>query len=128
EIGTLNVEQALGRGARRRLVVKLPALVTVHPAAPGPLPFAFAGVRRGHVETQEMAFATPAPHEVEERPYRPRPKLIAKAAAGASAAERLKAATVAASGGGKLLVDPAPEDAAREILAHLRALGLIAGR
>ena len=128
EPGTLSVEQALGRGARRRLVVRLPALVTVHPAAPGPLPFAFAGVRRGHVETQEIAAAVPAPRAVEERPYRPRPKLIAKAAAGASAAERLKAATVAASGGGKLLVDPAPEDAAREILAHLRALGLIAGR
>lgn len=128
EAGTLSVEQALGRGARRRLVVRLPALVTVHPAAPGPLPFAFTGVRRGHVETQEIASTTPAPRAVNERPYRPRPKLIAKAAAGASAAERLKAATVAASGGGKLLVDPAPEDAAREILAHLRALGLIAGR
>lgn len=132
EPGTLSVEQALGRGARRRLVVRLPALVTVHPAAPAPLPFAFAGVRRGHVETQEIAAPaaapTLAPREVEERPYRPRPKLIAKAAAGASAAERLKAATVAASGGGKLLVDPAPEEAAREILAHLRALGLIAGR
>lgn len=130
EAGTLSVEQALGRGARWRLVVRLPALVTVHPAAPGPLPFAFTGVRRGHVETQEIAApsSAPAPRAVDERPYRPRPKLIAKAAAGASAAERLKAATVAASGGGKLLVDPAPEDAAREILAHLRALGLIAGR
>lgn len=128
EPGTLSVEQALARGARRRLVVRLPALVTVHPAAPAPLPFAFAGVRRGHVETQEIASATLAPRELEERPYRPRPKLIAKAAAGASAAERLKAATVAASGGGKLLVDPAPEEAAREILAHLRALGLIAPR
>lgn len=128
EIGTLNVEQALGRGARRRLVVRLPALVTVHPAAPAPLPFAFAGMRRGQVEMREAAPSAPAPHEVEERPYRPRPKLIAKAAAGASAAERLKAATVAASGGGKLLVDPAPEEAAREILAHLRGLGLIAPR
>lgn len=128
EPGTLSVEQALGRGARRRLVVRLPALVTVHPAAPAPLPFAFAGVRRGHVETQEIVSTSAAPRAVDERPYRPRPKLIAKAAAGASAAERLKAATVAASGGGKLLVDPAPEDAAREILAHLRALGLIAGR
>jgi electron transfer flavoprotein beta subunit len=122
--GTLAIEQALARGARRRLVVRLPALVTVHPAAPAPLPFAFAGLRRGRVEISETPPApTPAP-EVEERAYRPRPKLIAKAAAGASALERLRAATEAASGGGRLLVDPAPDEAAREILAHLRALGL----
>ncbi|MDQ0348526.1 electron transfer flavoprotein subunit beta [Ancylobacter vacuolatus] len=126
--GTLGVEQALARGARRRLVVRLPALVTVHSAAPAPLPFAFAGMRRGRVETREAPPApAPAP-DVEERAYRPRPKLIAKAATGASALERLRAATEAASGGGRLLVDPAPEEAAREILAHLRALGLPAGR
>lgn len=126
--GTLAIEQALARGARRRLVVRLPALVTVHPAAPAPLPFAFAGMRRGRVETREgLSAPAPAP-DVEERAYRPRPKLIAKAAAGASALERLRAATEAASGGGRLLVDPAPDEAAREILAHLRALGLPAGR
>lgn len=128
EPGTLGVEQALARGARRRLLVRLPALVTVHPAAPPPLPFAFAALRRGRVETRDALPATPAPRTIEERPYRPRPKLIAKAAAGASAQERLKAATEAASGGGKLLVDPSPEEAAREILAHLRALGLVAAR
>ncbi|WP_018387677.1 hypothetical protein [Ancylobacter sp. FA202] len=129
--GTLAIEQALARGARRRLVVRLPALVTVHPAAPPPLPFAFAGMRRGRVEIREVetreGLPAPAP-EIEERAYRPRPKLIAKAAAGASALERLRAATEAASGGGRLLVDPAPEEAAREILAHLRVLGLRAGR
>lgn len=123
--GTLTVEQALPRGARRRLVVRLPALVTVHPAAPAPLPFAFAAARRGTVETRPGIAARRAAPEVEERPYRPRPKLIARAAAGASAAERLKAATQAASGGGRLLVDPLPEEAAREILAHLKEIGVL---
>lgn len=124
--GTLTVDQALPKGARRRVVARLPAVVTVHPAAPAPLPFAFAAARRGIIE-QHQGVAEPSPETaaIEERPYRPRPKLIARAPAGASAADRLKAATQAASGGGKLLVDPAPEEAAREILAHLRAIGVV---
>lgn len=123
--GTLNLEQALPRGARRRLVIRLPALVTVHPAAPAPAPFAYAAVRRGSVETRPGIASPRAESALEERTYRPRPKMIAKAAAGASAAERLKAATQSSSGGGRLLVDPAPEDAAREILAHLREIGVL---
>lgn len=123
--GTLNLEQALPRGARRRLIIRLPALVTVHPAAPAPAPFAYAAMRRGGVETRPGIASPRAESALEERAYRPRPKMIAKAAAGASAAERLKAATQSASGGGRLLVDPAPEDAAREILAHLREIGVL---
>jgi electron transfer flavoprotein beta subunit len=123
--GTLNLEQALPRGARRRLVIRLPALVTVHPAAPAPAPFAYASMRRGSVEVLPGIAAPRVDNALEERAYRPRPKLIAKAAAGASAAERLKAATQSASGGGRLLVDPTPEDAAREILAHLREIGVL---
>lgn len=126
--GTLAVEQALPRGARRRLVVRLPALVTVHPAAPAALPFAFAAARRGAVEARPGLVALRAPTQIEERPYRARPKLIAKAAAGASASERLKAATEAASGGGRLLVDPPPEEAAREILTHLQDIGVLRRR
>lgn len=126
--GSLAMEQALARGARRRLVIRLPAVVTVHPAAPAPLPFAFAAMRRGQVETRDGLSSAASPRGIEERPYRPRPKLIVKAAAGATAAERLRAATEAASGGGRLLVDPPPEEAAREILQHLRALGLLPGR
>ncbi|MBB3772379.1 electron transfer flavoprotein beta subunit [Angulomicrobium tetraedrale] len=123
--GTVSLEQALPRGARRRLTLRLPALVTVHPAAPAPLPFAFAAMRRGMLETREGVPAPRAAGEVEERAYRARPKLIAKSAAGASATERLKAATEAASSGGRLIVDPAPEDAARAILAHLRQIGVL---
>lgn len=123
---TLVVEQALARGARRRVTVRLPAVVTVHPAAPAPLAYAFGAARRGIVETRPGLSGSIAPVPgIEEKPYRARPKLIAKAGAGASAAERLKAATEAASAGGRLLVDPAPEEAAREILAHLREIGVL---
>lgn len=128
EPGTLKVEQALPRGARRRLLLRLPVLITVHPAAPAPRPFAFASARRGLIETRPGLAAPRPASALEERAYRPRPKLIAKAAAGASAAERLKAATEAASGGGRLLVDPPPEEAAREILGYLRGIGVVAKR
>lgn len=125
EDGTLTVEQALPKGARRRVVVRLPAVVTVHPAAPAPLPFAFGVARRGVIETETGIAAAPTESTIEQRPYRKRPKLIATSAAGASAADRLKAATETASTGGKLLVHPEPIEAAREILDHLRGIGII---
>lgn len=124
--GTLAVEQALPRGVRRRIVLRLPAVITVHPAARPAVPFTFAEARRGVIEVREVTgSAVERQSEIEERSYRKRPKLIAKAAAGASAAERLKAATQAASAGGKLLVNPTPDEAAREILSHLRSIGVL---
>jgi electron transfer flavoprotein beta subunit len=123
----LVIDQALPRGARRRVTVALPAVVTVHPAAPPPRPFAFGPARRGRVvpiAVPAAAQAGPA-SAVEERPYRRRPRLIAGAATGGSAADRLKAATEVAGGGGKVLVDPAPEEAAREVIAFLRGIGVL---
>ncbi len=117
----LAVIQARARGARWRLVVAPPAVVTVHPAAPPALPFAYARARRGRIEEQEGRSAPLVPRVAEERPYRPRPRVIG-VAGGGSAAERLRAATEVA-GGGRVLVDPPPEEAARELLAWLRALG-----
>lgn len=125
EDGTLLVEQALPKGARRRVVVRLPAVVTVHPAAPAPLPFAFGVARRGMIETVPGVEAPQPDSSIEQRPYRKRPKLISTSSAGASAADRLKAATETASTGGRLMVAPAPEDAAREILAYLRGVGVL---
>lgn len=124
------VEQALPRGARRRVTVALPVVVTVHPAAPAPRPFAFGPARRGRVTPMAVAAAghlEPALDiPIEERPWRRRPRLIAGASTGGSAAERLKAATEVAGGGGRLLVDPDPDEAAREILAFLRSIGVLA--
>jgi electron transfer flavoprotein beta subunit len=132
----LVVDQALPRGARRRVRVTLPAVVTVHPAAPPPRPFAFAAVRRGRlvpVAVEAGCAAAPpaaapagAELSLEERPWRRRPRLIAGTSTAGSAAERLKAATEVAGGGGRLIVDPAPDEAAREILAFLRGIGVVA--
>jgi electron transfer flavoprotein beta subunit len=129
--GVLAVRQALERGGRRTITLKLPALVTVHPGAPAAAAFAFGQARRGEMVQLPLPAGseegTPAV-PVELRPYRPRPRLIRGAAVGGSAADRLKAATESAAADGKLMVNPSPEEAAREILAHLRKLGLVPPR
>ncbi|OYX72754.1 MAG: electron transfer flavoprotein subunit beta [Rhizobiales bacterium 32-66-11] len=122
EAGTVVVEQALPKGARRRVTVRLPVLVTVHAGAPAPLPFAFAKARRGDVDVRAAEGIVCVP-EGEERPYRKRPKLAARPAGG-TAAERLAAATSGSPAGGRVLVGPTPEGAAREILAFLRQIGV----
>lgn len=121
----LSVDQALPRGVRRRIRATPPAVVTVHPAALPARPYAFAAERRGVIETRPGIAAPSEADSIEERPARPRPKLIGGGSG--SAADRLKAATEAAKGGGEKLVDPTPEDAARAILAHLRKIGALAG-
>ncbi|WP_245293941.1 hypothetical protein [Methylobrevis pamukkalensis] len=86
--GTLVVEQALGRGVRRRLTLRLPAVVAVSPAAPPPSAYAHGARRRGVIDTIEGVAGdgitgtagAPGPSP-EERPYRKRPKVIARAGA-----------------------------------------------
>ncbi|HEY0292230.1 MAG TPA: electron transfer flavoprotein subunit beta [Hansschlegelia sp.] len=129
--GALVVEQALPKGARRRLVVRLPALVTVHPGAPAPGAYAYGVARRGRVDTiwgVAGSAAEPTAIAVEERAYRPRPKLMRSAPSAGSAAERLAAATGGgpASSGANVLVQPTPDEAARAILEHLRRIGVLA--
>ena len=131
EAEELRLDQSLGRGALRRIAVEGPVLVTVHPDAPAPLPFAYGQARRGRIEpvAVDALLREPAPaFALEERPYRRRPKIVKGAPAGGSAAERLKAATgeAAPASAGRLLVDPEPEAAAREILAYLRQVGVLA--
>ncbi|AMB46952.1 electron transfer flavoprotein subunit beta [Methylobacterium sp. AMS5] len=128
--GALRLDQSLGRGALRRVVVRGPVVVTCHPDAPAPLAYAYGQARRGRIEALAVAPAVfPAlALAVEERPYRRRPRIVKGAPAGGSAAERLKAATGegGSAAGGRLLVEPDPEDAAREILAYLRQIGVLA--
>lgn len=130
EGGVLIVDQAQPKGAVRRLTVRPPVLLTLHPNAPPPLPYAFGQARRGRVEMRE-ARPAPAPSSapaIEEKPYRKRPKMMRAAPAGGSAADRLKAVTgeASAGGGAKVLVRPPPEEAAREILNFLRDIGVLA--
>lgn len=128
--GTLRLDQSLGRGVLRRVVVRGPLVVTIHPDAPAPFAYAYGQARRGALMRLDAAAGTGdgAGLAVEERPYRRRPKLVKGAPTGGSAAERLKAATGEAgpAASGRLLVEPDPDAAAREILAHLRQIGVLA--
>jgi electron transfer flavoprotein beta subunit len=111
----MRIVQALPKGARRFVVVRLPALVTVHPGAPAPLPFVHGKARAGtvvslHAEAQAVATRS----ELETRPYRMRPKVMARAPT--SAREETK---------GRVLIHPEPREAAREIIAFLRGVGVL---
>jgi len=118
EADGLAVVQALPRGARRRLVVRLPAVVTVHESAPPALPFVYRDRLLGNI-VEKPSVSMPAPEfEFEARPYRRRPKLIGDTSG--SAEERLRAATEQKSAGGKLMINPEPAEAAAAILDYLR--------
>lgn len=119
---SLCVVQALPGGARKRILVRLPAVVTVHAAAPEPLPFAYGRARSGGftTTTDSAAAAAAEPDRagsaIAERPYRRRPKVLAQAAG-------QPAATAA-----RIMINPDPGDAARAILAFLRTTGVFKGR
>lgn len=119
------VVQALPRGQRRGLRVRLPFVATVHPAAPPPRPVAYGPARRGRIETYAVD------GRVDEFrlacnlvPWRSRPKLTA-AGRGGSALERLRAATENKTGKGRLLVGVDPEEAARAIRDTLVEQGVL---
>jgi electron transfer flavoprotein beta subunit len=120
----LAVTQALPRGARRRVVLAPPSIVTVHPAAPASCAFAFAAARRGIMRRKAApGVAAPARATRSEHPYRQRPRLVRGAIFGGTAEDRLKAATEIA-GGGQVIRNPTPEVAAAAIRDVLRGLGL----
>ncbi len=125
---TAEVVQALARGQRRALRVELPFVATVHPAAPAARPSAFGPARRGRIEVVPVdappdAFLTACA----ARPWRARPKRLSVGAAGGGtggALERLRAATEAKAGQGRVLVGPSPDEAARAIWDYLQEQGM----
>jgi len=105
------VVQALPRGAKRRLVLRLPAVITVHDSAPPALPFVHKQRLAGEI-IEKPGIIAPAPaFTYEDHPYRRRPKLIGDSSAPKSA-------------GGKLMVHPTPEEAAAAILDYLEKLSI----
>ena len=119
--------QALPRGQRRRLRVRLPALVSVDSAAPAARQSAFGQARRGSLVSVE---AGDVEHDsVAEAfamtPARKRPKRLKRIKA-TNARDRFKAAAAKAEGGGgKRLEGMSAEDGAGEILKLLREEGVV---
>ncbi|MBX8491113.1 electron transfer flavoprotein subunit beta [Pseudomonas cichorii] len=124
--GVALVLQALPRGQRRRLKVRLPFLATVDNAAPKPRQSAYGPAQRGalgveQVEVVEDELLTA--HGLQ--PAKPRPKRL-KVIKAKSGADRMKAATAKASGGtGQVLKGVSPQEGAAAILKLLVEEGVI---
>ncbi|PWC31308.1 electron transfer flavoprotein subunit beta [Azospirillum sp. TSO35-2] len=125
--GAAEVVQALARGQRRALRVALPFVATIHPAAPSARPSAFGPARRGRIDSVPVE----APPDAflaacAARPWRDRPKRLTVGAPGSGGAlDRLRAATEAKAGQGRLLVGPSPDEAALAIYECLQEQGVL---
>ena len=126
ESGVALVLQALPRGQRRRLKVRLPFLATVDNAAPKPRQSAYGPAQRGELAAHEVAI------EEDElftgallQPAKPRPKRL-KVIKAKSGADRMKAATAKAAGGsGRVLSGASAEEGAQAILTLLIEEGVV---
>ncbi|MBS3803541.1 MAG: electron transfer flavoprotein subunit beta [Oleiphilaceae bacterium] len=124
--GVVVALQALPRGQRRRLSVRLPAIATADSAAPAPRASAYGPAMRG-----ALTFSNTGSADDEARqdwlvsPARKRPKRL-KIITATSARERFKAAAAKSQGGGgKVLKDLSPEAAAEAIQALLKEEGVL---
>ncbi|WP_394424246.1 electron transfer flavoprotein subunit beta [Vreelandella stevensii] len=121
ENGVLTLLQALPRGQRRRLKVRLPAIISVDEAAPAARQSAFGPARRATM------VVTPGSSVVDSElaqwhlaPARKRPKRL-KIVKAASARDRFKAAASKSEGkGGQVLTDVTPEQGAEAIYKLLK--------
>ena len=116
ENGVVTLLQALPRGQRRRLQVRLPAIISVDEAAPAARQSAFGPARRA---TFAVAPTTPETDselaQWQLAPARKRPKRL-KIVKSASARDRFKAAAAKSEGkGGQVLTDVTAEQGAEAI-------------
>ncbi|MET1078976.1 MAG: electron transfer flavoprotein subunit beta [Pseudomonas sp.] len=126
EGGVAQVLQALPRGQRRRLKVRLPFLASVDNAAPIARQSAFGPARRGQLNAEPVPIAEdPLLLGEPFQAARPRPKRL-KVIKAKTGAERMKAATAkAAGGGGQVLKDLSPEAGAEAIFKLLLEEGVV---
>ncbi|MNQ78346.1 Electron transfer flavoprotein domain protein [compost metagenome] len=126
ENGVAQVLQALPRGQRRRLKVRLPFLASVDNAAPTARQSAFGPARRGRIEAEDVELVEDVLFaEAQLQPARPRPKRL-KVIKAKTGAERMKAATAKASGGGgQVLKDVSPQAGAEAIFKLLLEEGVL---
>lgn len=123
---TASVLQALPRGQRRRLSVRLPFVASVDAAAPAPRQSAFGPARRGKLALENHPHVDdPLFVQGQWLPARPRPKRL-KVIKAKTGAERMKAATAKASGGGgQVLTGVTPEAGADAIFKVLLEEGVL---
>lgn len=124
--GVAQVLQALPRGQRRRLQVRLPFVASVDNAAPIARQSAFGPARRGLLTAEEVELvADPLFVSAQLQPAKSRPKRL-KVIKAKTGAERMKAATAKASGGGgQVLKDVSPQAGAEAIFKLLLEEGVL---
>jgi len=124
--GRARVLQALPRGQRRRLEVRLPFVASVDNAAPTPRQSAFGAARRGQIHIRQTAPCEDALLTASTlQPARPRPKRL-KVIKAKTGADRMRAATAKASGGsGKILENLPPAEGAHAIFKLLQEEGVL---
>ncbi|MBD8476240.1 electron transfer flavoprotein subunit beta [Pseudomonas sp. CFBP 8770] len=124
--GVAQVLQALPRGQRRRLKVRLPLLATVDNAAPKPRQSAYGPAQRGRLPVDEVEVINDELFDSAElQPAKPRPKRL-KVIKAKSGADRMKAATAKASGGGgQVLKGLSAEEGAQAVLKALIEEGVV---
>ncbi|WP_116473919.1 electron transfer flavoprotein subunit beta [Zobellella maritima] len=118
--------QALPRGQRRRIKVKLPFVASVESAAAEPRQVAFAKARRGRIARLNPAPAQSdlARAEWSLSPAKPRPKRL-KVGTAKTAADRFKQATAKAQGGKGQIIRDDPQAAAKAIFDLLVEEGVL---
>ena len=126
ENGMAQVLQALPRGQRRRLKVRLPFVASVDNAGPAARQSAFGPARRGQLNAEDVAVIEDGLLlEAHLQPARPRPKRL-KVIKAKTGAERMKAATAKTSGGGgQVLEGVSPQVGAEAIFKLLREEGVL---
>ncbi|SIT46400.1 putative electron transfer flavoprotein beta-subunit [Paraburkholderia ribeironis] len=127
------VRQFMPKGVRRRVEVRLPALIAVHPLADAAPTYAYARLREGVVHVVRVA-AAPAgagsrtlnPDELAwtSRPATAKPVRLA-AAEKRSGHARMLSATTTESRGGSVVIEGSSVEKAQVILAYLREHQLV---
>ncbi len=121
----VTVRQFLPKGVRRRVQAALPAVVAVHPLATVTPHYAYARLRAGAVDAQQVA-----PHERTEAaqwtiaPVQRKPVRLA-AAEKRSGHARMLSATTTESRGGSVVIEGTSVEKAQVILGYLREHQLI---
>ncbi|MEM5299546.1 electron transfer flavoprotein subunit beta/FixA family protein [Burkholderia sp. JPY481] len=127
--GCAQVRQFMPKGLRRRVEVRLPALIAVHPLANAATSYAYARLREGRIE-RTAAVGGAAPHgttpEQSAWTIGPASKPVRLAAAEKrSGHARMLSATTTESRGGSVVIEGSSVEKAQVILAYLREHQLV---
>jgi electron transfer flavoprotein beta subunit len=125
--GCAQVRQFMPKGLRRRVEVRLPALIAVHPLANAAPTYAYARLREGAIRAAESNLVAAASDDDSSwtvRPSTAKPVRLA-AAEKRSGHARMLSATTTESRGGSVVIEGSSVEKAQVILAYLREHQLV---